>query len=31
MVSNSKYKNILIPLDPFIELEKNDIKIETET
>jgi hypothetical protein len=30
-MSNPKYKHILIPLDTYIELEKNDIKIENES
>lgn len=31
MMTNSKYKNLLISLDPYLELEKNDIKLENET
>jgi|688.fasta_scaffold463433_1 hypothetical protein len=30
-MANPKYKHILIPLDTYIELEKNDIKLENES
>lgn len=31
ILNNPKYKSILISLDPYLELEKNDIKIEEES
>ena len=31
IINNPKYKSILIPLDPYLELEKNDIKLEEES
>ncbi len=30
ILNNPRYKNQLIQLDPYIELEKNDIKLQEE-